>query len=89
MFEYHASGVCPSTILFDIDDEKKMRSIRFEGGGCSGNLQALPRLCEGISAEDVIERLNGIRCGSKQTSCGDQLARAIEKALEHIDKKEQ
>ncbi|MDR1148569.1 MAG: TIGR03905 family TSCPD domain-containing protein [Spirochaetaceae bacterium] len=84
MFEYHASGICPSTILFDIDGERKMRSIRFEGGGCSGNLQALPRLCEGMPAENVIKSLKGIQCGSKPTSCGDQFARAVEKALEHI-----
>jgi uncharacterized protein (TIGR03905 family) len=84
MFEYHASGICPSTILFEIDDERKMRSVRFEGGGCSGNLQAIPRLCEGMPAENVIKTLKGIRCGSKQTSCADQFARAIEKAVEHI-----
>jgi uncharacterized protein (TIGR03905 family) len=86
MFEYRASGICPSTIFFDIDDEGKVRSIRFEGGGCPGNLQAVPRLCEGMLADDVIKTLKGIRCGSKPTSCSDQLTRALEKALDYIRK---
>ncbi|MDR0409093.1 MAG: TIGR03905 family TSCPD domain-containing protein [Spirochaetaceae bacterium] len=82
MFEYKTSGVCPSKIFFDIEDGK-VRSIEFNGGGCSGNLKAIPKLCEGMPAADVIKNLRGIRCGGKPTSCGDQLARAMEKALEH------
>jgi uncharacterized protein (TIGR03905 family) len=81
MFEYKTSGTCASRIFFDID-EGKVKSIQFEGG-CNGNLKAISKLCEGMPAENVIETLRGIACGSKQTSCGDQLSRAVEKALEH------
>jgi uncharacterized protein (TIGR03905 family) len=81
MFEYRTSGTCASRIFFDIN-EGKVQSIKFEGG-CNGNLKAISKLCEGMPAGDVIKNLRGIECGSKPTSCGDQLARAVEKALEH------
>jgi uncharacterized protein (TIGR03905 family) len=81
MFEYRTSGTCASRIFFDIN-EGKVQAIKFEGG-CNGNLKAISKLCEGMPAEDVIKNLRGIECGSKPTSCGDQLARAVEKALEH------
>ncbi|MDR1363468.1 MAG: TIGR03905 family TSCPD domain-containing protein [Spirochaetaceae bacterium] len=81
MFEYKTSGVCPSRIFFDID-EGKVHSIKFDGG-CNGNLKAISKLCEGMPAADVIKNLKGISCGGKPTSCGDQFARALEKALEH------
>jgi uncharacterized protein (TIGR03905 family) len=81
MFEYKTSGTCASRIFFDIN-EGKVNSIQFEGG-CNGNLKAISKLCEGMPAVDVIKNLKGIECGSKPTSCGDQFARAVEKALEH------
>ncbi|MDR1363755.1 MAG: TIGR03905 family TSCPD domain-containing protein [Spirochaetaceae bacterium] len=85
MFEYSASGICPDKIFFDIDDEGRLHSVKFEGGGCSGNLKVIPKLCEGMPASNVMNNIKGIACGSKPTSCGDQFARAIEKALEHIN----
>jgi uncharacterized protein (TIGR03905 family) len=81
MFEYNTAGVCPSRIFFEIDDDGNVRSIRFDGG-CSGNLKALSRLCEGQSAKAVIKTLKGIECGTKPTSCGDQFAKALERALD-------
>jgi uncharacterized protein (TIGR03905 family) len=54
--------------------------VEFDGG-CSGNLQAVARLVEGMGAEEALRRLKGIRCGAKSTSCPDQLARAIESEL--------
>ena len=54
--------------------------IRF-AGGCPGNLEAVARLAEGLPAEAVISRLEGIQCGSKPTSCPDQLARALKREL--------
>ncbi|MDR3356001.1 MAG: TIGR03905 family TSCPD domain-containing protein [Spirochaetaceae bacterium] len=84
MFEYKTSGTCASRIFFDIN-EGRVHKIQFEGG-CNGNLKAISKLCEGMPAEDVIKNLRGIECGSKPTSCGDQLARAVEKAVEHQSK---
>ncbi len=51
-------------------------------GGCSGNTQGVARLVEGMDAQEAISRIKGIRCGYKETSCPDQLARALEKALQ-------
>ncbi|MDR2343208.1 MAG: TIGR03905 family TSCPD domain-containing protein [Spirochaetaceae bacterium] len=84
MFEYKTSGTCASKIFFDIN-EGKVHKIQFEGG-CNGNLKAISTLCEGMPAEDLVKKLHGIECGFKGTSCGDQLARAVEKALEHQSK---
>ncbi|MDR0663840.1 MAG: TIGR03905 family TSCPD domain-containing protein [Spirochaetaceae bacterium] len=84
MFEYKTSGTCSSRIFFDITDGK-VHSIQFENG-CNGNLKAISKLCDGMPAEDVVKNLRGIQCGSKPTSCGDQLARAVEKAIEHQTK---
>ena len=84
MFEYKTSGTCASRIFFDID-EGKVHNIQFEGG-CNGNLKAISKLCEGMPAPDLIKNLRGIECGFKGTSCGDQLAHAVEKALEHQSK---
>ena len=79
-FEVNTSGVCARKIAFSIDDEKKIRNVRFLGG-CSGNTQGLSALVEGMDAEDVIKRLKGIDCGGKGTSCPDKLARAVEIAI--------
>lgn len=66
-------------IEFEIE-EGKLHNIVFTGG-CNGNLKGLSSLCEGADAETVKEKLKGIKCGFKSTSCPDQLSRAIEKAL--------
>jgi uncharacterized protein (TIGR03905 family) len=87
MYEFKTSGTCASRILFDLNDGK-VSSIEFEGG-CNGNLKAISKLCDGMPAEDVVKNLSGINCGSKPTSCGDQLARAVQKALEHENKQTQ
>ena len=80
MFEYTTSGTCASAIRFDVRDGK-IYSLSFEDG-CAGNLKALGILVEGMDAEAVIAKLRGLRCGGKPTSCADQLARAITKAIE-------
>ena len=54
----------------------------------NGNLKAISKLCEGMPAPDLVKNLRGLECGSKKTSCGDQLARAVEKALEHQSKQD-
>ena len=71
-------GVCSSALQYDITDDGRVTGIRF-AGGCPGNLEAVARLAEGLPAEAVISRLEGIQCGSKPTSCPDQLARALKR----------
>lgn len=77
---YTARGVCSRSITFDLEDGV-IRNVRFEGG-CSGNTQGVAALVEGMTAEEAIRRLKGIRCGFKPTSCPDQLATALQKALD-------
>lgn len=77
---YYTSGTCSSVIELEII-EGKLRNVIFQGG-CHGNLQGISRLVEGMSCEDAISKLEGIRCGYKSTSCPDQLARAIKQAIE-------
>lgn len=68
-------GVCSDKITFHIEDGV-VRKLEFIDG-CDGNLQAISRLVEGMTVEEVIKRLKGIDCGGKGTSCPDQLARAL------------
>lgn len=74
--EYKTQGVCSQKIIFDIDDENKIRNLIFIGG-CNGNLRAIGKLCEGKDANEIANILKGNTCGYKQTSCADQLAQAI------------
>ena len=77
-YEYTTRGTCARTILCDIEDGK-VTNVQFISG-CSGNTQGVARLVEGMDVDEVIERLRGIRCGMKATSCPDQLAKALEQA---------
>jgi uncharacterized protein (TIGR03905 family) len=79
MIEYKTKGTCSTKITFSIEDEK-VTSVSFKGG-CEGNLKALSLLVEGMNGQDLIKRLKGIHCGRKGTSCADQLAQAVDKAL--------
>ena len=80
-YEYKTKGTCSQKILFDIEDGKVF-NVEFISG-CNGNLQGIGRLVEGMDAQEVIDRIGGIRCGMKPTSCPDQLATALKKALEN------
>lgn len=62
-------------ILLDVEDDV-VKSVRYQGG-CHGNLQGIARLVEGMKVDEIIARLEGIKCGFKPTSCPDQLARAL------------
>lgn len=75
MFTYSTRGTCSRQILFDVDENNKMHGVRFIGG-CGGNLQGIARLVEGKDIDEVATILKGIRCKG-DTSCPDQLARAI------------
>ena len=79
-YRYTTRGVCARAITFDLENGV-VRNVRFEGG-CSGNTQGVAALVEGMPAEEAIRRLAGIRCGFKPTSCPDQLAQALQKALQ-------
>lgn len=72
---YKTNGVCSRTITADIEDGK-VYNLRFEGG-CNGNTKGISALVEGMEINDVITRLEGIKCGFKGTSCPDQLAQAL------------
>ncbi len=74
-FSYKTNGVCSRNILIDVEDGI-VKSVRFEGG-CNGNTKGISALVEGMKVEDVIEKLQGIKCGFKNTSCPAQLAEAL------------
>ena len=79
-YSYKTKGTCSREIFFTIEDDK-IKDIKFVGG-CDGNLKAISKLAEGMEAKKVAQILRGNTCGFKTTSCGDQLACAIDKALE-------
>ena len=76
---YKTEGVCAQKIHFTRDGDI-IRNIRFEGG-CNGNLKAISKLCEGMSAHKIAEILKGNTCREKPTSCADQLAKAVMSGL--------
>lgn len=77
---YMTQGTCSSAIDIEVKDGI-IESVRFTGG-CNGNTQGISALVKGMPAREAIERLKGIRCGFKPTSCPDQLARALETMLD-------
>ena len=76
---YKTSGTCSRAITFDLEDGK-VKNVEFQGG-CNGNLKGIAALVEGMDANDAVEKLRGITCGFKSTSCPDQLSRALSEAL--------
>lgn len=76
--QYETQGTCSVLIDVTADDNDVIQQVFFLGG-CKGNLQGICRLVQGQKIDDVINRLDGIRCGDKPTSCPDQLCRALEK----------
>ena len=76
-FTYKTNGVCSRNIVIDVEDGV-VQNVRFEGG-CNGNTKGISALVVGMKVEDVINRLETIKCGFKNTSCPDQLAQALKK----------
>lgn len=78
--EYRPRGVCSQLMRVTVEDGivQDVQVI----GGCNGNLKGIMSLVKGMKAEDVVEKLEGIRCGMKPTSCPDQLAKAIKRAMQ-------
>ena len=79
-YEYKTKGVCSRQIHFDIDDNGIVHNVSFMGG-CNGNLKGIGKLVQGMKLEEVAKRLEGVTCGMKQTSCPDQLSKAIKEIL--------
>ena len=79
---YRPSGVCSS--LYEIDVNGHILNNITIQGGCNGNLKGISSLIKGMKIEDIIERLEGIKCGYKNTSCPDQIAKALKAYLESI-----
>ena len=77
---YKTKGTCSSQIEVTLDGDI-VKDVKFTGG-CNGNLQAIPKLVEGLTVEQVEEKIGGISCNGRPTSCGDQLARACREAYE-------
>ena len=84
MFQYTTRGVCSKSICFDVEDNK-LKNVSYLGG-CNGNLKGIGSLVEGMDIDEVITRLDGTTCGSKKTSCPDQLAQALKAYKEEIAK---
>lgn len=78
---YHPKGVCSSAIDIEVEDGI-IQSVSFTGG-CNGNLQGISTLVKGMKAEEAISKLSGIKCGFKNTSCPDQLAKALQEIVDH------
>lgn len=79
-YRFRPRGVCSQEMQVDVDDQGVIQELRVLGG-CSGNLQGIASLVKGMPAREAIDRLKGIRCGFKDTSCPDQFARNLEAAL--------
>ncbi len=78
-YRFPTRGVCARSVSFDLKDGQ-VYNVQFEGG-CNGNTKGVGALIEGMDAQEAIRRLSGIRCGFKATSCPDQLAQALQQAL--------
>lgn len=79
-YDYLTSGTCSQLISIDLEDDI-IRKVVFTGG-CNGNLKAIPLLIEGWGVDQVENKLTGITCGMRTTSCADQLAKAVRRAYE-------
>ena len=77
-FTYKTKGTCSQMISFEVEDNK-VKNVSFLGG-CNGNLKGIAALVEGMDMDDVIARVEGVKCGMKSTSCPDQLAQALKAA---------
>ena len=79
MNNFDTKGVCAKNIQFELDGDI-VKSVSFNGG-CNGNLKGIASLVEGLKVEDVVKKLEGLTCGNKDTSCPDQLAKALKEEL--------
>lgn len=80
-YSYQTKNTCSKLIKFDLNDDI-VNNVEFLGGGCPGNLQALPRLVDGMTVSEIQNKLGDIICGFRGTSCAGELAKAVKKAYE-------
>lgn len=78
VYHYRPSGVCSREFIIEVDEQGRILNLEIVGG-CAGNTKGISKLVVGMKMEEVIQRLKGIPCGLKKTSCPDQLAIALEK----------
>lgn len=79
-YVFRTHGTCSSSIEITLDGDI-VKTVKFTGG-CDGNLKAIPKLVEGLTVAQVEQKLSGIRCGYKATSCADQLAKGVREAYD-------
>ena len=79
-YTYKTKGTCSQMITFDVNDNI-VSNVQFFGG-CNGNLKGIAKLVEGMNIDEVIARIEGVKCGMKSTSCPDQLAQALKASKE-------
>lgn len=79
--EYTNKGVCSRKTVVELDEDNTILNVSIVGG-CNGNLQGIASLLKGMKAEDAIKRIEGINCNGRGTSCPDQVAKALKKAIE-------
>ena len=78
-YSYDTCGTCSKKIFFEIDENNKVHNVSFIGG-CNGNLKAIGKLVDGKDKDEIINILEGNLCGSRNTSCAAQLAKALKEA---------
>ena len=78
---YTTKGTCSRQIDIDVNEDGIIELVKFTGG-CSGNTQGVSRLIEGMNIHDAINKIEGIKCGVRNTSCPDQLAKALKQAIQ-------
>ncbi len=82
---YETENTCSKKISFELNGNI-VTNVKYMGGGCPGNLQAVPKLVEGLTAEEIEKRIGGITCGFRGTSCANELAKAVRKAYDEANK---
>ena len=83
-YTYNNKGTCSVRTIVELNDDHTIASMEVIGG-CNGNLKGICRLVKGMKAEDVIDRMEGTLCGFRNTSCPDQIAKNLKKALAEMD----
>lgn len=83
-YEYKTKGTCSSRITFDLNGDV-VTNVKFTGG-CNGNLKGISSIVDGMTVEEISKKLDGITCGFKNTSCPDQLAKAVTEAYKESQK---
>lgn len=83
-YSYKTTNTCCKEIEFEIN-KNIITNVKFLGGGCPGNLQAVPRLVDGMTVEEIHQKIGDIKCGMRGTSCAAELSKAVIEASEKIN----